>query len=235
MTGLRAPAEMDDSLKINIKPKDNFPFLLDPDFRLHVSVFYRDTLVREVTTSSSEGCHITPCLPEEKHYQQPGRPEVIPLPVDCLSAQRRSDECPPSPPSTLERGVLVWMGADGLYARRQCQSRVYWQGGLSPYGDKPNKLEREVITKLFHTQDYLTGEDGLTSKLISNPKQFIRNHKNQVFSRKTSVRSEYLKAGALSLISLIKLTCASAQIQKVSYNTNNSTGSSLPLFFDSHN
>lgn len=140
------------------------PFTLDAsirsaealsDFRLHVSVYLRDTLVREVTTSSPEGCHITPCSPE-KHYLTPGGPEVVPLPVDSLSAQRRADECPPSPPSTLERGVLLWMGADGLYARRLCQSRVYWQGGLSPYGEKPNKLEREVTCKLLHTQDYLT-------------------------------------------------------------------------------
>ncbi|KAK9519717.1 hypothetical protein VZT92_022427 [Zoarces viviparus] len=141
------------------------PFTLDAsirsaealsDFRLHVSVYFRDTLVREVTTSSPEGCHLTPCSPEEKHYLPPGGPEVVPLPVDSLSAQRRTEECPPSPPSTLERGVLLWMGADGLYARRLCQGRVYWQGGLSQYGDKPNKLEREVTCKLLHTQDYLT-------------------------------------------------------------------------------
>lgn len=115
--------------------------------------------------SSPEGCHLTPCSPEEKHYVQPGVPEVVPLPVDVLSAQRRApaamgDECSPSPPSpsALDRGLLLWMGPDGLYARRLCQSRVYWQGGLSQYGDKPSKLEREVTCKLLHTQDCLTGE-----------------------------------------------------------------------------
>ncbi|XP_074492340.1 interferon regulatory factor 4-like [Sebastes fasciatus] len=148
-------------------PADNqpSPFTLDAgirsaealsDFRLHVSVYFRDTLVREVTTSSPEGCHITPCSPEEKHYPPPGCPEVVPLPVDSLSTQRRAEECPPSPPSALERGVLLWMGPDGLYARRLCQGRVYWQGGVSQYGDKPNKLEREVTSRLLHTQDYLT-------------------------------------------------------------------------------
>ncbi|KAF3835522.1 hypothetical protein F7725_028080 [Dissostichus mawsoni] len=141
------------------------PFTLDTgirsaealsDFRLHVSVYFRDALVREVTTSSPEGCHLTPCSPEEKHYLTPGGPEVVPLPVDSLSSQRRTDEGPPSPPSTLGRGVLLWMGSDGLYARRLCPGRVYWQGGLSQYGDKLNKLEREVTCKLLHTQDYLT-------------------------------------------------------------------------------
>uniref|UniRef100_A0A8C7Y1V9 Interferon regulatory factor 4b n=1 Tax=Oryzias sinensis TaxID=183150 RepID=A0A8C7Y1V9_9TELE len=125
------------------------------DLRLHVSVYLRETLVREATVTSPEGCHLTPC-PPEKHYLTAGGPEVVPLPVDSLSALGRTDECPPSPPSVLERGVLLWMSADGLYARRLCQSRVYWQGGLSPYGDKPNKLEREVTCKLLHTQDFIT-------------------------------------------------------------------------------
>ncbi|XP_051233838.1 interferon regulatory factor 4 [Dicentrarchus labrax] len=123
------------------------------DYRLHVTVYFRDNIIKEVTTSSLEGCHITPSPQEEKHYLQPGGPEVIPLPMDSL---RRPEECPPSPPSALERGVLLWMGPDGLYARRLCQSRVYWQGGLAQYGDKLNKLEREVNCKLLHTQDYLT-------------------------------------------------------------------------------
>nr|ADZ96214.1 interferon regulatory factor 4 [Paralichthys olivaceus] len=141
------------------------PFTLDAgirsaealsDFRLHVSVYLRDNLVREVTTSSPKGCHITPCSPEEKLSLLPGGPDVVPLPVDHLSVQRRAEECSPNPPSTLERGVLLWMGADGLYACRLCQSRVYWQGGPSPYGDKLNKLERDVTCKLLHSQDYLT-------------------------------------------------------------------------------
>lgn len=136
------------------------------DCRLHLSVYLQDSLVREVTISSPEGCHITPCSPEEKHYLQPGSPEVVPLPVDSLSALRRGDECPTTPPSpsALERGVLLWMGPDGLYARRLCQSRVYWQGGLSQYGDKPNKLEREVNCKLLHTQDLLTGKIAAPTK-----------------------------------------------------------------------
>lgn len=122
-----------------------------------MTVFYRDSPVREVTVSSPEGCHLTPCSPEDKLYQQPGNPEVVPLPVDSLSPPR-TDDGPSSPPSTLESGVLLWMGLDGLYARRLCQSRVYWQRGSAQYADKPNKLEREVNYKLLHTQDCLAGE-----------------------------------------------------------------------------
>uniref|UniRef100_A0A8C6WF74 Interferon regulatory factor 4b n=1 Tax=Neogobius melanostomus TaxID=47308 RepID=A0A8C6WF74_9GOBI len=127
--------------------------LTDP--RLHVCVFYRDTLIREVTTTSTKGCRISPCSPEEKPFLPPGGPELVPLPVRCLSPPR-SEECSPSPPVSLDQGLLLWMGSDGLYARRLCQSRVYWQGGQSPYGDKPNKLERDVPCRLLHTQDYLS-------------------------------------------------------------------------------
>ncbi|XP_076010638.1 interferon regulatory factor 4-like isoform X2 [Genypterus blacodes] len=135
------------------------PFTLDAgmrsgealsDCRLQVSVFFRDALVREVTTSSPEGCHIAPCSPDDKHYL-PGGPDMVPLLVESL---RGAEECPS--PSALDRGVSLWMAPDGLYARRLCQGRVYWQGGLSPYGDKPNKLDRDVTCKLLHTQDYLT-------------------------------------------------------------------------------
>ncbi|KAM9795768.1 interferon regulatory factor 4-like [Syngnathus typhle] len=128
------------------------------DTRLHVSVYLRDTLVREVTTFSPEGCHITPASPEEKHYLSSGGRDVVPLPAaDTFAAQRRALERPASPhASALEGGLLCWMAPDGLYAQRLCEGRVYWQAGLAPYGDKPKKLERDVTCKLLHTQDYLT-------------------------------------------------------------------------------
>ncbi|XP_061831590.2 interferon regulatory factor 4-like [Nerophis lumbriciformis] len=126
------------------------------DARLYIAVYFRDTLLREVTTSSPEGCHITPGFPEDKHYVFPGGHDVVPLPMDTLSAQKRAEERSPSPLSSFEKGVLCWMAPDGLYARRLCEGRVYWQGGPLLYGDKPKKLERDVTCKLLHTQDYLT-------------------------------------------------------------------------------
>uniref|UniRef100_A0A3B3ZBX8 IRF tryptophan pentad repeat domain-containing protein n=1 Tax=Periophthalmus magnuspinnatus TaxID=409849 RepID=A0A3B3ZBX8_9GOBI len=134
----------------SIRPTDP---LTDP--RLHVCVFYRDTLVREVTTTSVKGCHICPYSPEEKHFLPAGGPELVPLPVRCMSPHS-SEESPPTPPASLEQGVLLWMGTDGLYAQRLCQGRVYWQGGQTPYGDKPNKLEWDVPCRLLHTQDFIS-------------------------------------------------------------------------------
>ncbi|XP_061681755.1 interferon regulatory factor 4-like isoform X2 [Syngnathoides biaculeatus] len=126
------------------------------DARLNITVYLRDMLVREVTTFSPEGCHITPASSEDKHYLSTGGRDVVLLPVDTLSPHNRAEERPTSPFASFERGVLCWMAPDGLYAQRLCEGRVYWQTGLSPYGDKPKKLERELACKLLHTQDYLT-------------------------------------------------------------------------------
>uniref|UniRef100_A0A3Q3X6W2 IRF tryptophan pentad repeat domain-containing protein n=1 Tax=Mola mola TaxID=94237 RepID=A0A3Q3X6W2_MOLML len=132
------------------------------DFSLHVSLYYRESLVKEVTTASPDGCQITtssssspsssssssPC-PEDKFH---GRAEVIVFPFPYPESHR---QCAELLPNVLERGVLLWMTLDGLYAKRLCQGRVYWEGPMAPYVDKPNKLEKEQPCKLFDTQQFL--------------------------------------------------------------------------------
>ncbi|XP_034039585.1 interferon regulatory factor 4a [Thalassophryne amazonica] len=130
------------------------------DFSLHVSLFYRESLVKEITTTSPEGCRITsssspsssssssPCPDDNLH----GGAEVVLFPFPYPESQRQGAEMLPS---VLEKGVLLWMEHDGLYAKRLCQSRVYWEGPLAPYVDKPNKLEKEQPCKLFDNQQFL--------------------------------------------------------------------------------
>ncbi|KAM8849425.1 LOW QUALITY PROTEIN: interferon regulatory factor 4a [Spinachia spinachia] len=132
------------------------------DSSLHVSLYYRESLVKEVTTTSLEGCRITsqsspsppssssssPC-PEDKFHSGA---EMILFPFPYPESQRQGADMLPS---VLERGVLLWMTPDGLYAKRLCQGRVYWEGPLAPFMDKPNKLEKERPCKLFDTQQFL--------------------------------------------------------------------------------
>lgn len=140
-----------------------YAFLFPSDFSLHVSLFYRETLVKEVTTTSQQGCRITsssspsssssssPC-PEDKFHSGA---EVILFPFPYPESQRQGAEMLPN---ILDKGVLLWMAADGLYAKRLCQGRVYWEGPLAPYMDKPNKLEKEQSCKLFDTHQFLIGK-----------------------------------------------------------------------------
>ncbi|CAG5896654.1 unnamed protein product [Menidia menidia] len=132
------------------------------DFSLHVCLYYRESLVKEVTVTNPEGCRITststsspsssssssPC-PEDTFHSGA---EIILFPSPYPESQRQGAELLPN---ILEKGVLLWMTADGLYAKRLCQGRVYWEGPLAPYVDKPNKLEKEQPCKLFDTHQFL--------------------------------------------------------------------------------
>lgn len=134
------------------------------DFSLHVSLYYRESLVKEVTVTNPEGCRITssssstsspssssPC-PEDKFHSGA---EVVLFPFPYPESQRQGAEMLPN---ILEKGVLLWMTADGMYAKRLCQGRVYWEGPLAQFMDKPNKLEKEQPCKLFDTHQFLIGK-----------------------------------------------------------------------------
>lgn len=88
-----------------------------------------------------------------QNYEVNGLDQVIfPYPED--NAQRKNIE---KLLNHLERGVILRMAPDGLYAKRLCQSRIYWDGPLALCSDRPNKLEREQTSKLFDTQQFLAG------------------------------------------------------------------------------
>ncbi|KAJ8272637.1 hypothetical protein GJAV_G00091620 [Gymnothorax javanicus] len=119
------------------------------DCRLHVSLFYRDSLVKEVTTTSPEGFRLSTSA-EDRLYR--GVDQVV-FPFPYPQSQRKGAE---KLPVVLERGVHLWLAPDGLYAKRLCLGRVFWEGPLAPYADKPNKLEKEQTCKLFDTQQFLS-------------------------------------------------------------------------------
>uniref|UniRef100_A0A8C8AK08 Interferon regulatory factor 4 n=1 Tax=Otus sunia TaxID=257818 RepID=A0A8C8AK08_9STRI len=117
------------------------------DCRLHICLYYREILVKEVTTSSPEGCSIS----HGQSYEVSSLEQIIfPYPED--NGQRKNIE---KLLNHLERGVILWMAPDGLYAKRLCQSRIYWDGPLALCSDQPNKLERDQTCKLFDTQQFL--------------------------------------------------------------------------------
>nr|XP_055119199.1 interferon regulatory factor 4 isoform X3 [Symphalangus syndactylus] len=118
------------------------------DCRLHICLYYREILVKELTTSSPEGCRIA----HGHTYEASNLDQVLfPYPED--NGQRKNIE---KLLSHLERGVVLWMAPDGLYAKRLCQSRIYWDGPLALCSDRPNKLERDQTCKLFDTQQFLS-------------------------------------------------------------------------------
>ncbi|XP_016306376.1 interferon regulatory factor 4-like [Sinocyclocheilus anshuiensis] len=115
------------------------------DARLQVTVFSGETLVADVTVMSAEGCRLAP-HDDNWTFSGLGGPELVPLP----QAER----------GALEGGVLLWMTPDGLYTRRFCQCRVYYDGTHANLSAKLCKLEREQTRKLLDTQLFLTELQG---------------------------------------------------------------------------
>uniref|UniRef100_F6WAB4 IRF tryptophan pentad repeat domain-containing protein n=1 Tax=Monodelphis domestica TaxID=13616 RepID=F6WAB4_MONDO len=113
----------------------------------------------EAIAYTAEGCRLTtrPVPMDSPHLYGPAKLEQIhfPSPHSLPGA---------SPPVTqilerllphLDKGVLLWVAPEGVFAKRQCQGRVYWRGPLAPHCDQPNKLEREKTYKLLDTQQFL--------------------------------------------------------------------------------
>ncbi|NWH60299.1 IRF4 factor, partial [Geococcyx californianus] len=131
------------------------------DCWLHIRLYYCNVLVKEVTTRTAEGCRITSRIvpADSEHLYGPSCMEQIEFPSPrALSSSNHvaamTDVLERLLPH-LERGVLLWVAPEGVFMKRQCQGRVYWNGPLAPHRDWPNKLEREKTYKLLDTQQFL--------------------------------------------------------------------------------
>ncbi|KAI4575712.1 hypothetical protein MJG53_011915 [Ovis ammon polii x Ovis aries] len=125
----------------------------DPDCWLHVRLFYRAELVREATALAAEGCSLSPraaTAAAERLLGPPPRVAQVRFPEPPASAHVLRRLLP-----HLERGVLLWVAPEGVFAKRLCQGRVYWRGPLAPHRAQPNKLERERTCQLLDTRRFL--------------------------------------------------------------------------------
>ncbi|NWY45151.1 IRF4 factor, partial [Sylvia atricapilla] len=131
------------------------------DCWLHIRLYYCDVLVKEVTTRTAEGCRITTsAMPaNSEHLYSPSCMEQIKFPPPQVLSGHGHVACMTDVLERLlphlERGVLLWVAPEGVFMKRQCQGRVYWNGPLAPHKNWPNKLEREKTYKLLDTQQYI--------------------------------------------------------------------------------
>ncbi|XP_058706968.1 dual specificity protein phosphatase 15 [Poecile atricapillus] len=131
------------------------------DCWLHIRLYYCDVLVKEVTTRTAEGCRITTsAMPaDSEHLYGPSCMEQIKFPPPQVLSGHGHVACMTDVLERLlphlERGVLLWVAPEGVFMKRQCQGRVYWNGPLAPHKNWPNKLEREKTYKLLDTQQYI--------------------------------------------------------------------------------
>lgn len=157
-----------------------------PDFRMQVEILYCGKTVTKVTTTGPEGCFIMqgrvlianeriygPCSTQQISFPTPAS---VALPQPLTDAMNRL-LC------HLEKGVLLWVAPDGMFIKRFCRGRVYWNGPMAQSTDHPNKLEREKTFKLLDIPTFLSGKavHAPSTTCIKTLVEPMYGHKDAIF------------------------------------------------------
>lgn len=124
-----------------------------------ISFYYSGRLVGHVSTSCSEGCRISLGQPSghgEKLYA-PDALEHVRFPSADAIQNERQKQITRKLFGHLERGVLLHSNKQGIFIKRLCQGRVFWSGNTVAYKDRPNKLDRDEVVKIFDTNLFFRG------------------------------------------------------------------------------
>lgn len=132
------------------------------DCRLEVRLFYHGEMVHSTVCASPDGCFILQgCAPlgNERIYGPCQAKKVFFPAPDIVSLSPGITKAMSRLLPHLEKGVLVWVAPDGVFIKRFCQGRVYWDGPLAEHREKPNKLERERTCKLLDMNVFSQGAE----------------------------------------------------------------------------
>uniref|UniRef100_A0A8C3S6K1 Interferon regulatory factor-3 domain-containing protein n=1 Tax=Chelydra serpentina TaxID=8475 RepID=A0A8C3S6K1_CHESE len=121
-----------------------------------ISFYYGGKLVGHTTTSYHEGCRISLSQPppSDKLYG-PDSLEHVPFPSADAIPNDRQKHITKKLFGHLERGVLLHSNKQGIFIKRLCQGRVFWSGNNVLYKDRPNKLDRDEVVKIFDASQFV--------------------------------------------------------------------------------
>lgn len=124
-----------------------------------ISFYYGGKLVGQTTTTCPEGCRLSlsqPGPPGAKLYGPEGLELVRFPPADAIPSERQR-QVTRKLFGHLERGVLLQSSRQGVLVKRLCQGRVFCSGNAVLCKDRPNKLERDEVVKVFDTSQFFRG------------------------------------------------------------------------------
>ncbi|XP_024058551.2 interferon regulatory factor 8 [Terrapene carolina triunguis] len=122
-----------------------------------ISFYYGGKLVGHTTTSYHEGCRISLSHAPahcDKLYG-PESLEHVQFPSADAILNDRQKHVTKKLFGHLERGVLLHSNKQGIFIKRLCQGRVFWSGNNVMYRDRPNKLDRDEVVKIFDTNQFV--------------------------------------------------------------------------------
>lgn len=128
---------------------------------LELQFQYRGRQVCVLTISNAQGCRLfhgslEPSAAQEELFGPPALEQVRFPATDAIPNEKQRFYTHQLL-DALDRGLILELQGQDLFATRLCQCKVFWTGPCATRCTGPNPIEREKKTKLFSLEGFLNG------------------------------------------------------------------------------